>query len=444
MSDILSIGASGVRAYQTALTTISENIANAGTAGYSRRTATISEVAAPATATSAANGMGATVSGIARAGDDLKSAQVRSTGADLARTDASATWLDRIQSALTGDQLGTRLTDFFDSASAVAADPSALAPRATMLELAASVATAFSGTGEALAAAASDLDATADAGVSQLNSLAASLAKVNSALGRATPGTSGSAAMLDERDRLLELMSALTDVSVSLDGAGRATVRAGGEGGPVLVQGDVAGTVTYVRSGGAVSLAVHRDGDTQALLPNGGALAGLAEGAQRIADAQTSLDSLATDFTNGVNAVQANGRDLTGNPGTPMFATGASPTQVTVALSDPRGIAAAAVGGGTRDNRNLAVLSALRTSGGFEGQVTDLVSVNAATLSARQTVGQAQTAIRNSAVAARNSASGVNIDEEAVDLMRFQQAYSASSRMIQTARDTLQTILDIN
>ena len=44
MSDLLSIGATGVRAYQTALTTVGENIANTGVAGYSRRTATLNEV----------------------------------------------------------------------------------------------------------------------------------------------------------------------------------------------------------------------------------------------------------------------------------------------------------------------------------------------------------------------------------------------------------------
>ncbi|WP_425529953.1 flagellar basal body rod C-terminal domain-containing protein [Stenotrophomonas maltophilia] len=37
----------------------------------------------------------------------------------------------------------------------------------------------------------------------------------------------------------------------------------------------------------------------------------------------------------------------------------------------------------------------------------------------------------------------MNIDEEAVDLMRFQQAYQASTRVIQIARETLQSILDI-
>ena len=46
-------------------------------------------------------------------------------------------------------------------------------------------------------------------------------------------------------------------------------------------------------------------------------------------------------------------------------------------------------------------------------------------------------------MAARDSVQGVNLDEEAVDLIRFQQAYQASSRVIQVSREILQSILDI-
>ncbi|MEO7169165.1 MAG: flagellar basal body rod C-terminal domain-containing protein, partial [Sphingomonas sp.] len=99
--------------------------------------------------------------------------------------------------------------------------------------------------------------------------------------------------------------------------------------------------------------------------------------------------------------------------------------------------------GGTRDNSNLKALSTLRSSAGFEGKTTALISGNAATLASRQQVAQAQSAIRDGAVAARDAVSGVNLDSEAVDLMRFQQAYQASSRVIQVARETLQSILDI-
>ncbi|HEY0622874.1 flagellar hook-associated protein FlgK [Sphingomonas sp.] len=443
MTDMLSIGASGVRAYQTALTTTSENIANAGTAGYSRRVANTREVAAPSDGSNRVlNGLGVTVSGITRTGSDLHNAEVRSAGSDLARSEAGVVWLQRIEGALTGNKLDERLTAFFNAATALAADPSASAPRATMLQAAASLAGSFSATGAALDGALADLDRSADAMAGQLNTLTASLAKVNSALGRTAQGTSAQAALLDERDRLLDSMSALTDVSVSFDAAGRASVKAGGSG-PLLVQGDQAAVATYARGpGGATSFAVYGIDGSHALTPGGGALAGIAEGAARIADARDALDRIAVDLASGVNTVQAGGHDLDGNAGAAMFsATGASDFKLV--LDDPRGIAAAAPGGGERSNGNLTALAALRTSGRFEGSLTTLTTDNASALSARRSVAEVQSTIRANAAATRDSVAGVNVDEEAVDLIRFQQAYQASSRVIQVARETLDAIFNI-
>lgn len=442
MTDMLSIGASGVRAYQTALTTTSENIANAGTAGYSRRIASTREVAAPSDPSNRVlNGLGVTVTGITRAGSDLRNAEVRAAGSDLARSEAGVVWLDRIESALTGNKLDERMTAFFNAATALAADPSASAPRATFLQAAATLAHSFTATASAIDGAAADLDGTADASVADLNTLSASLAKVNGSLGRTAQGSSAQAALLDERDRLLDSMAALTDVSASFDAAGRATVRAGG-GGPLLVQGDQAAIATYARSEGAVSFAVYGIEGSQALPPGGGALAGIAEGAARLADAKAALDTLAVDFADGVNAVQAGGEDLGGNAGEPMFAaTGAR--DVRLVLTDPSGIAAAALGAGERDNGNLTALATLRRDEGFESQVTTLTTGNASALAGRRAIAEVQSTIRSNAVAARDSVTGVNVDEEAVDLIRFQQAYQASSRVIQVARETLQTLFDI-
>ncbi len=443
MTDILSIGASGVRAYQTALTTTSENIANAGTAGYTRRVATLREVAAPTDGSnSVPNGLGVMIGGITRSGNDLRSAEVRSAGADLARSEAGIVWLDRIEGALTGNKLDERLTAFFNAATALAADPSASAPRATMLQAAASVANAFAATGAALDGALADLDASADGAVGQLNTLTAGLAKVNASLGRAAPGTSSQAALLDERDRLLESMSALTDVAVQFDAAGRASVKAGA-GGPLLVHADQAAVATYARGpDGSVSFAVYGLDGVQALTPSGGALAGMAEGAARLADARAELDDIAAAFVAGVNAVQAGGEDLDGNAGTAMFA-GDSAASVRLVLDDPRGIAAASAGAGARDNGNLSALAALRKDGAFERDLVKLTTGNASALAARREIAQVQSTIRTNAAAARDAIGGVNIDEEAVDLIRFQQAYQASSRVIQVARETLETIFNI-
>jgi flagellar hook-associated protein FlgK len=447
MSDLLSIGASGVRAYQTALSTVSENIANTGTVGYTRRTTTLAEVSSVnggINARNSATGSGVIVVGVGRSANAYRSQAVRSAGTDLGKTETSVAWMSRIESSLGDNKLGDRLTSFFSSAQTLSADPTSVPARAVMLEAAKTAAQAFAATGKALDTAATELDSSASQAVQSLNSLGTALAKVNDGLARTPPGSSSAAQLADQRDQLLDQMSTLTDVSTAFDDLGRATVRLGGTTGTVFVVGNQSGQASFARNDeGAVQFAVIRDGVTTDLSPTGGALAGMAEGAQRIAAVRGSLNGIASDFTTQVNAVQAQGRDLSGNPGAALFETGTRPADIFVSLTDPRGIAAAGATGGVRDASNLAALQALRTSGGFETRTTTLIAGNAAALEQRKTVADAQGAIRDGAVASLASSSGVDLDSEAVDLLRFQQAYQASSRVIQTARDTFQTILDL-
>ncbi|MEG3084301.1 flagellar hook-associated protein FlgK [Sphingomonas sp. PB2P12] len=447
MSDLLSIGASGVRAYQTALSTVSENIANTGTAGYTRRTTTLGEVSSISGGVNSrisSTGSWVTILGIGRSADAYRSQAVRSAGTDLAKTATSITWMSRIESSLGDNKLGDRLTKFFGAAQTLSADPTSIPARAVMLESAGSAAAAFATTGKALDTATAELEASTSQAVDSLNSLGVALAKVNDGIARSQPGSSSAAQLADQRDRVLEQMSTLTDVTTAFDELGRATVRLGGPSGPAFVVGNDSGQVSFARNDeGAMAFTVARGGVTSTVSPSGGALAGFVDGAQRLATAREGLNAIASDFTAQVNAVQMQGRDLDGKAGAALFATGDTPTDISVVLADPRGIAAAGANGSMRDASNLAALQGVRSSGGFETRTVNLIAGNAAALEQRTTVADAQSAIRDGAVSALASASGVDLDNEAVDLLRFQQAYQASSRVIQTARDTFQSILEI-
>ena len=444
MSDMLSIGATGVRAYGGALATVGDNIANTGVQGYSRRAVKLTEITSVnGVGGRLTSGNGVVITGVTRATDAYRSAAVRTAGADLARTEAGAVWLDRIQSSLTGSALGERLTSFFGTAQSLAADPTSVPGRAVMLETARTLAASLTTTGQQLDTAVGELDATATQAAANLDSFAAALARVNDGIARAATGSASAAQLGDQRDQLLEQMSALADIDTTTDEIGRATVRLGGGNGPVLVAGGEAGHVSYHRSGGAVSFGVSRAGTLNSFSPVGGALAGMAEGASRLTDTRASLNALAADFVDEVNAIQAGGRDLDGRPGAALFAAGATPTDVQVTLNDPRGIAAAGAGGGMRDSSNLQLLQSMRGAHGWETGATALVGGNAAALEQRKLVADAQAAIRDGAVSARDGVSAVDLDQEAVELLRFQQAYQASSRVIQVARETMQTLLDI-
>lgn len=446
MSDLLSIGASGLRSYQTALSTTSDNIANAATPGFSRRATTITEIGGASAAFARSTklpGSGSFASGVVRAGDAFRAADVRRTQADLSRTTSGIAWLERVETALAGNQLSERLADFFNAAKGVAADPAATAPRTILLENATSLANGFVNTGRAIDAAAADLTEAGRDSATRLTDVSAALLQVNRGLVRAADNSGGQAQLLDQRDRLLEQMSELTDIDVRIDGFGRATVR-GGPSGPVLTSVEDSAIISFAsNASGAMVFSASRAGSVSALTPTGGAIAGITDAATRVAAARELVTTTASAFAETVNTIQTNGRDLDGNPGAALFAAGTPATEMVVVLTDPRKLAAAAPGEGTRGNGNLADLQAARLSRGFEAGLDDFSTGNGAALLARRSVADAQGSIHDTAVAARDAISGVDIDEEAVDLIRFQQAYQASTRVIQVARETLQAIFDI-
>jgi flagellar hook-associated protein 1 FlgK len=451
MSDLLSIGASGVRAYQSALATVGENIANVNSPGYTRRTVNIAEVAGGSGSTNPYGaGNGVVMTGINRSSDVYASAALRASTSDLARTTGGADWLDRIQGALTGNALTSRVTSFFASAQSLAAEPDSTALRTGMMSAAASAGIAFTATGKAFDQVDADIDSAGNQAAQTLTSLGDSLAKINESISRAQLGSTAAAQLMDQRDNILSQMSGIADITSRTDAIGRATVSFAGSTGPAFVQGVNSGMISYDRdSSGKIAFSVTVGAVKNQIGATGGSIAGIVDGAERVTAIRQELDAVAKSFVGAVNDNQVAGLDQTGAQGVAMFTTGAKPTDVSISATFTSGsqIAAgkiaAAQGGGVRDSSNLTALEATRVSKGFETSLTALVTDNATAYKQKNTIADAQAAIRDGATTALSTATGVNLDAEAVDLMRFQQAYAASGRVIQVARETMQTILDI-
>ena len=105
--------------------------------------------------------------------------------------------------------------------------------------------------------------------------------------------------------------------------------------------------------------------------------------------------------------------------------------------------------GAATDNRNMLLLGALRNQNILDGNTSTLeqsyaaLTAEAGTLTWHaQTQRDVEQALLNQSVRERESISGVNLDEEAANLIRFQQAYQALSRVIQTSNTVFQSLLD--
>lgn len=440
-SDLITIARSGTKAARAALDVTAQNIANAGTAGYVRRTVQMEEVAATSAFNRDVSFSGVRLDRIVRNADAFRQAEVRRTGADTARANAEVAGLENIESAVEEAQLYPAIVQFEASLQQLAADPVDPSLRAALIEDARTMTRAFNIASSSLQAVGEGLRFEAADNVTQVNKLASELADLNQRLARSADAGGNRAALLDRRDLLLEQLSGYVDIGATIAPDQTVEVRLGGTSGLPLVSGGTAGTLAMnTATDGTLSFAL----DGTAATPAAGSLAGKAQALNRLASVSTDLDSLATSLAATVNAAQAAGLALDGSAGQPIFsATGAADIALAFDNGNLIATAPAGAGAGSRDQSNLAALRSALGSTNPAGAMDGLIfGISSAVQSASTTRDTLET-IAGTARVALQTQSGVDLDQEAVNLLRYQQAFQASGRAIQVAADIFDTLLGI-
>lgn len=443
MTDLFAIGASGLRAYRDALGTTSDNIANAQTAGYVRRTVQLAEAPGsgdiPLYRAQTQPG-GVLVDGVQRSVDQWLVEDSRTAIGDAERSAARLQWLEAAEQALDdGPQgVGQSATAMFNAADTLAADPTSTASRLSFLQSVDSTASAFRDTAARLQSVSDGIAEAAQIGVSEANAQLEALQSVNDSLLRARDGSTNQASLMDERDRLLDSLSGALPLSVSFDPRGAATVRLAGSGGLVLLDGASIGQLSATAAAnGTITLNLSTAGGP--ITPASGSLSGLVAAAATVVGQRTALDQLAGQFAAQLNAAHQAGSDAAGNPGQPLVNFAGTATSLTAAALAPDQVAAADSG---TDNGNMLSLAAMRGSGGVEQGWGQLVAIHAQSVFGARAEHSAASTRSDGALAARDELSAVDLDHEAAELLRFQQAYEGSARVIRTAREIFQSIVN--
>ena len=440
-SDLLSIARSGARVARTALDVTSSNIANASTEGYVRRSASVGEVntgtlnAAP----TAVNLAGARITGIVRNADAFRQSEVRRTGSDAARASAEVAGLESVESAVEQSGVYDAVVAFEASLKQLSSDPADGSLRAQVIEDGRTMAQTFNTAAQGLDAAAKGLQFEASDGVAQVNTLAGELAKVNLRLMRAGGSAGDQSTLLDQRDALLQKMSDHADITTTINADKTVSVTLGGPTGTTLVSGAVARTLTMgTAANGTLTFAVGGAATTL----SSGAIAGKAQALVELAGARSQLDTVAGGIAAAVNTAQGSGVDLQGNAGQPLFSgTGAADIAMVASAGSALAAAPAGAAAGSRDGSNLAAMRAALDTADPAGAVDTLLFGVSSAVAGRTITRDALAAISASAQTALTAQSGVNLDDEAVNLVRFQQAYQASARVMQVATDIFDSIL---
>jgi flagellar hook-associated protein 1 FlgK len=455
----LNAATTALWAHRRALDVTGQNIANVNTEGYSRQRVDLQAIGGSVVpafySTSPGIGAGVSADDVTRIRDAFLEGRGHTEHANTARLSIEADALEQVQTAVrepgkTGIQ--SLLTDMWDGWEDVANQPDTDAARAQVLQRMETLVGGLQFTNASLESQWSQTRDNLSVLVKDVNASAGTIAELNKAIRGATQSGLPANDLADKRDVLIMKLAEQIGATVRPGEYGAVDVVVGGMS---LVAGSSASKLAVAGPTdpdlitatdkprivtAAGNYAVRADGTAGGQLSTLNAI---------IPGYRAQLDTIAKDLANSLNAAHAAGFDRAGLPGTDILGSSGGPVtaaSIKVMITDPKLIAASAVGptGGVAalDNGNADKIAQLRqsatgTDAGYRKMIVEL-GVQAAVAIRNQDI---QAVISTQVDAARESVAGVNIDEEMTNMLSFQHAYSAASRMITAIDQTLDTLI---
>lgn len=329
MSDLLNIGSNALLAFQRALDTTGQNIANVNTDGYSRQRVELAS--RPPTPSRKDNvGNGVQVVGVERITDQFLVSESLTQESEFARQERFLSLAGRVDSLLSDPQTGLSdsLNRYFEAARGVEAEPGSSAARRSLNGSAEQLAGRFNSINQQYEGLNSEVNTRLGQLTTEVNQLSQKIAELNLRI----PQAQAQAGLppndlLDQRDRLVaELATKIGVRAAPQDGGAINVYTANGQG--LVVGRTVTQLTTQANSfdPSRQELAISRPGGAVVLSDHasGGEIGGLLDFRREMLDpARSQLGRIAVAVSETLNQQHRIGTDLYGNPGGDLFAAGA-------------------------------------------------------------------------------------------------------------------------
>jgi len=326
MADIMNTAVSGLIAFQRALAVTGNNISNANTVGYSRQTANLADRNPDATA-GVFIGNGVDVTSVSRAYDQFAVDQLRAGNGVLGQQTSFLNVANQVDNLLSGSTNGVSagITSFFNAWQTLSSDPSSASNRQQIISQAQGLASSISQTATQLDTLQGNINQQLNTTVGTINSLAASIAKLNAQIATQTAEAGGQPPndLLDQRDQLVTQLSSLVSVKSNVEQDGSVDLFVGnGQALVVRNQSTTLGTASNSYDASQLDITYGKGAGQQVITSaiSGGQLGGLLQAtSQMIEPALNGLGQLATAIAAQVNTQQQLGLDQNGQLGKPLL-----------------------------------------------------------------------------------------------------------------------------
>jgi flagellar hook-associated protein 1 len=458
---LLSIARSGMAAGQAQVSAASQNITNAQTPGYSRQRVTQS-ASTPQLLPAGSFGTGVTLAGPERMRNELLDATYRTGAGAAAFSEQRRDALQGVEGVLgepsqTG--LASSLEQFWSSWSDLASNPTSTAARAVVRQRGAQVSAQLNSFGNAIADQQALTRTRLQEMSTRVNALATQVAEINGQIVAAESSGNQAPDLRDQRDTRIDELSALIGATTTLQPNGSLNVLVGGD---TLVDGVNAKNVRVqaplndpTRLSIALGPLSSTGGPTETMYQLGGEIAGALDAYNTVyPDALTRLDTIASTLVTETNSRHSAG--FVGATPAGNFFDGARSTARTIRLdagisASLNNIAASGTANEAGNNSVALSLSQLRNTavsvGGQPVSINEayrnVVSGIAVAVSSANGTATAARSLVTQADARRDSIKGVSIDEEMVNLIKFQQSYAAAARLVNVVDEMSQTLINL-
>jgi len=343
------------------------------------------------------------------------------------------------------------LSDLFNGFQTVATSPTSMAERQVLMMKAQTLATQFNQVDARLGQLNTFLNESVTHDVSSANRLLGEVAKLNDQIYKSELGASGVANDLrDTRQQKLEQLSKFVNIQTTAQSNGMVDVAIAGQN---LVTGNTLADNLQAYDPGTGQLLVRTQSGAVSLTLTGGSIQGSVDARDGdVKKLRDSLNTLAAGLITTVNSVHAAGYNLNGVAGNDFF-TGTNAGDINVnglLLNNPALVQASGSTTAVGDNTTMLALSQLanQPQAGLSNQTFSqsygqTVATLGQALSSVNNQQADQQVVQNLLQKQRDSYSGVSLDEEMTNLIKYQKAFEASARLINTIDEMLDTVLSL-
>lgn len=326
MSDLLSIGSSGVTAYQRALATVSNNIANVNTDGYTRQDVSLA-ANQPRQLGGSYLGTGARFDAVQRQYDAFVESNLRNSNSDLQSQKPLLSYVNRLIDVMGDESIGltTAMNRFFESARDLSSDPASVVSRSIFLRDADGLAARFRQLAGQFEIMDNETRQSVETDVGQANALTTQLALMNKQLAKHTSADKQPSELLDQRDLLLRELSGLVAIKTRFEPNGAVTVSVGDtldQG--ILVSKTTARAISVSESQieeGKLQFTLDAYGTPETMTSiSSGKIGGVVNFREQVLNpAAYVMNDLASTMVTQVNEVHRDGLDAEGQLGGDLF-----------------------------------------------------------------------------------------------------------------------------